>query len=94
MRRHLGRLESAALLALLGKLAVASAALAAVCWAGNHFLLAHWATQRFLPKLGALLAVIVTAAVVFFACALALGIRELDDVSRAVRRRLGRAAAR
>jgi peptidoglycan biosynthesis protein MviN/MurJ (putative lipid II flippase) len=65
-----------------------------VCWAGNHFLLAHWATERFLPKLAALLAVIAAGAGAFFACATALGIRELEEVSRTLRRRLARAAAR
>ncbi len=94
MRRHLGRLESAALVSLLARLAGASAVLAAVCWAGNHFLLAHWATERFWPKFGALIAVIVVGAGAFFACATALGIRELEDVSRAVRRRLTRVVAR
>ena len=94
MRRHLGRLESAALLSLLARLAGASAVLAAVCWAGNHFLLAHWASERFWPKLGELLAVIVVAAGAFFVCATALGIRELEDISRAVRRRFARVAAR
>jgi hypothetical protein len=68
--------------------------LAAVCWAGNHFLLAHWATERFWPKFGRLLAVIVVGAGAFFACASAFGIRELEDVSSAVKRRLARAAAR
>ena len=94
MRRHLGRLESAALLSLLVRLAGASAILAAVCWAGNHFLLAHWPTQRFWPKLGELLAVIVVGAAAFFVSATALGIRELQDVSHAVKRRLGRVLAR
>ncbi|HYK26129.1 MAG TPA: murein biosynthesis integral membrane protein MurJ [Steroidobacteraceae bacterium] len=94
MRRHLGRLESAALLSLLARLAGACAVLAAVCWAGNHFLLAHWATERFWPKFGQLLAVIVVGAAAFFACATAFGIRELEDVSSAVKRRLARAVAR
>lgn len=94
MRRHLGRLESAALLALLARLAGASAVLAAVCWAGDHFLLARWATERFWPKLGELLAVIVAAAGAFFVCASALGIRELDEVARALKRRFARVAAR
>ncbi len=94
MRSHLGRLESGAMLGLLGRLTVASMALAAVCWAGDHFLLAHWATERFLPKLGTLLAVIVAAAGAFFACATVLGIRELEDVSRALKRRFAKLAAR
>jgi len=90
MRRHLGRLESAALASLLVKLAGASAVLAAVCWAGNHFLLTHWAGQRFWLRLGALLAVVAAGGTAFFACAAALRIPELGDVSRAVRRRFGR----
>jgi putative peptidoglycan lipid II flippase len=94
MRKHLGRLESAAMLSLLSRLAVASAVLAAVCWAGNHFLLSGWATEAFWPKLGALLAVIAAGAGAFFGCATALGIRELDDIARAVRRRLARGSAR
>jgi putative peptidoglycan lipid II flippase len=94
MRHHLGRLESRTMLGLLAKLAAASAALALVCWAGAHFLLADWATERFWLKLAILLAVIVAGAAVFFSCALALGISELNDIAAAVRRRLGRAGAR
>ncbi|MGH8217532.1 MAG: murein biosynthesis integral membrane protein MurJ [Steroidobacteraceae bacterium] len=94
MRRHLGRLESAALVSLLTRLAGAGAVLAAVCWAGNHFLLAHWATERFWPKLGGLFAVIVVGAGAFFVCAAALRIRELEDVSRVIKRRLARVVAR
>jgi putative peptidoglycan lipid II flippase len=94
MRRHLGRLESAALVSLLVRLTAACVVLAAVCWAGNHFLLAHWATERFWPKFGQLIAVIVVGAGAFFACAIALRIRELEDISRVIRRRLARVAAR
>src|SRR5205085_11276056 len=42
MRSHLGRLESRAMLALLSKLALASAVLLLASWAGAHFLLADW----------------------------------------------------
>ncbi|HUN74011.1 MAG TPA: murein biosynthesis integral membrane protein MurJ [Steroidobacteraceae bacterium] len=92
MRHHLGRLESRTMLSLLVKLAVASTALALVCWAGEHFLLAGWATERFWLKLPALLAVIVAGCAVFFGCALTLGISELNDIAAAVRRRLARLA--
>ncbi len=92
MRRHLGRLESRMMLTLLLKLAMASAVLAAICVAGSHLLLANWATERFWPKLGALVAVILTATLAFFACASALRIDEVSDLTRAVRRRLGSGA--
>ena len=92
MRRHLGALESGAMLSLLAKLAVASAVLAAICWAGMHFLLADWATQAFLPKLLSLALVISVGAAAFFTCAAALGITELREVTRAVKRRVLRRA--
>src|SRR5215469_16915178 len=52
MRRHLRLLETRVLITLLLKIGVASLALAAVCWAGQHFLLSDWATQAFWPKAG------------------------------------------
>jgi putative peptidoglycan lipid II flippase len=91
MRRHLGYLESGAMLRLLSRLAVASAVLALLCWAGTHFLLADWATQHFWSKLGALAIVIAAGAVAFFLCASALGITELRKITQAVKRRLRRA---
>jgi putative peptidoglycan lipid II flippase len=90
MRAHLGRLESRAMLTLLWKVALASALLFAVSWAGAHFLLADWAVQPFWPKCIALLLVIAFAAAGFFICADALGIREVHEVMAAVRRRLRR----
>jgi putative peptidoglycan lipid II flippase len=90
MRSHLGRLESRAMLALLGKIAVASSLLLGIAWAGGHFLLADWAVQAFWPKLASLLLVIATGAAAFFFAANALGIAEVHDIIRAVRRRLQR----
>ncbi len=89
MRRHLGRLESRTMLGLFLKLAAASAVLAAICWAGAHFLLAGWAIERFWPKLASLAAVIAAGALAFFACASALRIDEVRDLTSAVKRRLG-----
>jgi len=90
MRAHLGTLESRAMLALLARIAVAAAALFAVSWAGSHFLLADWAVQAFWPKLVSLLLVISVGAAAFFFTASALGISEVHDITRAVRRRLQR----
>jgi putative peptidoglycan lipid II flippase len=93
MRRQLKFLETRALLVLLGKLTVAGAALAAICWLGAHFLLADWATQPFWPKLACLGVTIVVAGVVFLLVATALGISELNDITAAVARRLRRKRA-
>ncbi len=92
MRAQLGRLESRLMAALLAKVALASAALFAVCWAGGHVLLADWAVQPFWPTCASLLLVIAVAALAFFACASALGIAEVQDIGSALRRRLRRAA--
>ena len=92
MRGHLGRLESRAMLVLLGKIAVAGALLGGICWLGAHYLLADWAQQPFWPKLASLAFVIAVGAAGFFACANALGIAEVHDIMRALRRRLQRRA--
>jgi putative peptidoglycan lipid II flippase len=91
MRAELGRLESRAMLTLLLKVALASVVLYAIAWAGEHWLLADWASERFWPKCAALLLVIATAAAAFFLSASALGIPEVHDIMAAVRRRLRRA---
>lgn len=91
MRSHLGRLESRALLVLLAKVALASAVLFAVAWAGAHLLLADWAVQPFWPTCFALLLVIAVAGAAFFLCANALRIGEVHEIVSAVRRRLERA---
>jgi putative peptidoglycan lipid II flippase len=93
MRRQLRFLETRSMLALLGKLTVAGAALAGVCWLGGHFLLANWATQPFWPKLASLGATIVAAGLVFLLVASALKIPELRDIIAAFERRLRRKRA-
>jgi len=88
MRSHLGRLESRALLALLAKVALASAGLFLVSWAGAHWLLAGWAAQPFWPKCGRLVLVIACAAAAFFLIAGMLRIAEVAEIAAVVRRRL------
>jgi len=92
MRSQLGRLESRAMLALLLKVALASAVLLGVSWAGAHFLLADWAVQSFWPKCVSLILVIAVGTAAFFLCASALGIGEVHEIARALKRRLRRAA--
>jgi len=90
MRAHLGTLESRAMLTLLGKIAVATSCLLAISWVGGHYLLGNWALQAFWPKLASLLLVIGAGAGGFFLAASVLGIAEVHDITRAVRRRLQR----
>jgi len=78
------------MLALLLRLAAASLVLLLVAWGGGQLLLADWPVQPFWPKCASLLLVIALAAGAFFVCANALGIAEVHDIVRAVRRRLAR----
>jgi putative peptidoglycan lipid II flippase len=90
MRRNLQGLESARMLRMLLKVAVASVALMAVCEASLHWWLADWATRAFLGKLAALLVTVVVGVMVFVGCGALLRIEELAGISAALRRRLQR----
>jgi putative peptidoglycan lipid II flippase len=92
MRAHLGTLESRAMLLLLARIAVAAAVLVGISWAGGQLLLADWAVQAFWPKLASLLVVIGAGVGGFFLVASALGISEVHEITRAVRRRVQRRA--
>jgi putative peptidoglycan lipid II flippase len=94
MRRHLRRFETRAMLTLGAKVLLATLALAVPCWIGAHWLLADWATQRFWSKLAWLLVSITAGALTFLTAALLLRIPELQEVTRAVWRRLRPAARR
>jgi putative peptidoglycan lipid II flippase len=91
MRRHLHGLESRRMLVMLAKVAASAAALVAVCAASSHWLLADWATQAFLIKLGVLLGTVIVGALVFVGCGIALHIDELEELQGALKRRLRRA---
>jgi peptidoglycan biosynthesis protein MviN/MurJ (putative lipid II flippase) len=90
MQRHLHGLESRRLLVMLGKAAVAAAALAAVCAASSHWLLADWQHQAFVSKLVLLLATVIVGALVFAVCGAALHIEEIKELQAAIKRRLQR----
>ena len=91
MRHHLERLHTALLVRTLAKVALASAALGAVCWASNHWLLADWATMRFAPKLALLMLTIGAAGAAFLGCAMLLRIEGLHELVARIGRRLRRA---
>jgi putative peptidoglycan lipid II flippase len=90
MEIQLKGLESRRLLRLLGKLAVATAALVVVCAASSRWWLADWQTQAFLSKLAALLGTVTLGGVAFVAGGLLLRIEELKELQNALARRLRR----
>jgi putative peptidoglycan lipid II flippase len=91
MYRQLSGLELRRMLIMLGKTAIAGAALAGVCAASNHWLLSDWGTQAFLRKTSVLLGTVTVAGLVFFGVGAALRIEELNELIGAAKRRLRRA---
>jgi putative peptidoglycan lipid II flippase len=89
MRRHVRRLETRQLLVGLGKMCLAGAVLALVCWAANYWWLNAWSQLRFFPKLFALLIAIAAGAAAFFGFAYILRVSEVQDIVDIFRRRLG-----
>jgi putative peptidoglycan lipid II flippase len=90
MSRQLEGLETRRMLIMLGKVTLAAAALAAVCAASSHWLLADWQTQSFPGRLGALLATISVGGLVFAGAGVALHIEELKELQAALSRRFRR----
>lgn len=90
MRRQLGGLESARMLAGLGKLAVAAALLAGLCWAADRWWLAGWNELWFVDRVARLGATIAVGGGGFFAVAAALRVAEVREVFDLVGRRFGR----
>jgi putative peptidoglycan lipid II flippase len=90
MRQHTRRLETRRMFAGLGKICVAGALLALVCWASNYWWLDAWERLRFLAKLSALLAAIVVGSTTFFSAAFLLHVDEVREVFDLVRGKLGK----
>ncbi len=88
MRRHTRRLETRQTLISLGKICLAGAALALVCWLANYWWLDAWASLRFFQRLGTLLIAIASAAITFFAVAFWLRVSEVQDIIDVFRRRI------
>ncbi|PYI62283.1 MAG: murein biosynthesis integral membrane protein MurJ [Verrucomicrobia bacterium] len=91
MRRHTRRLETRQTLISLGKICLAGAALALVCWVANYWWLDAWASLRFFQKLATLLIAIALAAITFFAVAFWLRISEVQDIIDVFRSKFRRA---
>ncbi len=90
MHRHLKRLETRRMSALLAKVVAASAVLALVCWSSQHWLLGGWAQLHFAARLGLLLVTIAAGMLAFLGIGAALRIEELQELGQALRRRVHR----
>jgi putative peptidoglycan lipid II flippase len=90
MRRHTRRLETRQTLISLGKICLAGAALALVCWLANYSWLDAWASLHFFQRLATLLIAIALAAITFFAVAFWLRISEVQDIIDVLLRKMGR----
>lgn len=88
--KRLGRLEGKMMAVTLAKLGVAGGLLAAVCWAGQEFVLGHLAGMAFPIRAIGLFAVIGLGAALYFGVATALRVEEVGNLTRILRRRLGR----
>ncbi|NBV87379.1 MAG: hypothetical protein EBS01_14210 [Verrucomicrobia bacterium] len=72
------------------KLALAGAALGAVCFWGNRWLALDWVSRGLAFRALGLTGVIFVAAVAFFTVAVVLRVEEMDDLLGVVRRRIAR----
>ena len=88
MRRHTRRLETRQMLISVGKICLAGALLALVCWVANYWWLDAWARLRFFQKLFALLVSIASGAVTFFGGAFLLRVPEVQDLVDVLRRKM------
>jgi peptidoglycan biosynthesis protein MviN/MurJ (putative lipid II flippase) len=90
MRRETRSLASRDLLAALGKIGLATAALAAVCWAAQIWLFPNWTHSSLWLRTALLVGTITVAAAVFFGAALLFGFEELNDVASVLRQKFQR----
>jgi putative peptidoglycan lipid II flippase len=88
MRRHTGRLETSTMLATLGKLAIAGAVLAGICFAAQHFFFVSLRSGGELRLVVQVCLTIVLGAGAFFGCAYFLRVAEVEDVVNLARRKL------
>ncbi len=92
MRKRTGTLETTQMAVTLGKLAVAGATLAAVCMAGNRYILHGFDYFSRLEKGVGLFAVIVGAAAAFFGACHLLRLEEMQEAVEIFARKLRRRA--
>jgi putative peptidoglycan lipid II flippase len=90
MRRFAGRLHGRELMRFSGKILVAAACMAAVCWGARLTLLAGWTGYGLPLRILTLGATIAVAAGVYFGVSVLLRNHEVEDIRRRVLRALSR----
>ncbi|MBA2271475.1 MAG: murein biosynthesis integral membrane protein MurJ [Chthoniobacterales bacterium] len=90
MRRYVGALETGTMMKTLGKLFLAGAGLAAICWCAVEFYLGSGSHLATLPKLVAVMTTVAIGVTAFFGTAYLLRVAELRDMVAMVQRRLKR----
>ncbi len=93
MRRETKLLETRLMIRTLARLLPACILLALVCWAGQHWVLAGWAHFAVPVRALSLLSVIAVGTVVFFGAAIVCRVEEMTDLTKLVKRKLGRLKA-
>ncbi|MEO8044321.1 MAG: murein biosynthesis integral membrane protein MurJ [Spartobacteria bacterium] len=88
MHRHTGRLETGAMLATLGKIAIAGAVLAGVCLLSDHFFMGSGTRVSLWKLIVEMMVTIGVGALAFFGMAFLLRVPEVHDVVVIARRKL------
>ena len=90
MRRYAGRLETGTMLKTFGKLLVAGALLAGICWLAQRYIIADGVGATTWRKLFGVTVTIAIGGAVFFGAAYVLRVTELQDVVALAKRKLRR----
>ncbi len=90
MRKYAGRLDTRKLIASLSRVALASLAMAGVCWVGQNTLLTGWAEYSVPLRAVSLGTVMAVAGAVYFGACSLLKNEEVGDFTSALRRKLDR----
>jgi len=90
MRKHASGLETRSLIQALAKLAVALAAMSAICFIGKFTLMAHWDQFGFLLRCTTLSLTITLAAVAYFTLTRLLKVEEAGEFLSLLSRRFGK----
>jgi len=75
---------------MLMRMAIPSALLAAICFAGRYWALNDWPSLPLIPKIVALSATIAAAAAAFFGSAMLFRVTEIEAITAGLKRRLMR----